>query len=189
MIHIIWISFSIWPVFAYAEFKQGLLVVFSLFTNIIWISWILILLKKSEILRWFRSLLDFKIFIPYFYQDSNAALFSIWNLFDIFDTPPPFLVTDTYTYFTPVICARFVCDLLGVCTRKFPAKPPKKPGHLSLTESCISPIIVVYISCSYLLLSFCYYRLFIIIKTFWDNQFLCKIVFYVLRKMVLYWSS
>ena len=113
------------------------------------------------------------VFLPGFKCRAFLYLKFIWHL----RYPPPFLVTDTYTYFTPVICARFVCDLLGVCTRKFPAKPPKKPGHLSLTEGCISPIIVVYISCSYLLLSFCYYRLFIIIKTFWYNKFLCKIVF------------
>ena len=83
MIHIIWISFSIWPVFAYAEFKQGWWVGFFFISTIDAVQ------TKCEIVRWFRSLLDFKIFIPYFFQDSIAALFSIWDLFDIFDTPYP----------------------------------------------------------------------------------------------------
>ena len=49
----------------------------------------------AKYLRWHVTLsfvhcsnLDFKIFIPYFYQNPNAAIFLIWYLFDIFDTPP-----------------------------------------------------------------------------------------------------
>ena len=45
-------------------------------------------LKKYDIVRWFWSLLDIKNLISYFYQDSNAAVFSIWDIFDIFDTSP-----------------------------------------------------------------------------------------------------
>ena len=33
--------------------------------------------------------------------------------------------------------ARFVCDLLAFCARKFPEKSGKIPGHLLLTKSCI----------------------------------------------------
>ena len=156
MILITWIYFRIWPVFAYAEFKQGWWVSFPLFwlsseyivswwcsnklrncemiftfyisTNFPCSSTCLVILPWSaewlnlgwlfallvEYLQGFLSLhceglfeplakyfrthvtfsfvhcsnLDFKIFILYFYQDSNAALFSIWYLFDIFDTPP-----------------------------------------------------------------------------------------------------
>ena len=90
IIHMIWDSFSIWPVFAYAEFKQGWWVVFLFILTIVWISRILILFKQNAKL-WD----DFDIFYifqnlqtVFFYQDTNSTLLSIWDLFDIFDTSP-----------------------------------------------------------------------------------------------------